>query len=354
MGLLSFIHNTPPSQPDQNLESPAPPTRSINASPKSALVVENDGCLSKFLSRCLKDEGYAIRTASSADEGLRLYRDFGPFNVVLINYCVPQRSGYGIDPLAPQTKGIELALAIREIDSSQGIIVTAFAFRTVAEVPRPPEAMHIPILVDCSVLQLRGSLEKIEVDRAIKALTSADLLRLRQFAKLLVRGVGRAARGRDWEDLLEEALYRTLIGASDTQNGRHWNRKVPFVQHLAGAIKSIASVWKRQFRENETYLVSELAVYDSEGQEQSPIDNVSSSCVPADRRLVEKSEEERVFALFGDDASASQVLRGIVDGLKKNDIKLAYGLDEKKYLAAMRRIRGKLAGRKRGGNDNGR
>ena len=76
--------------------------------------------------------------------------------------------------------------------------------------------------------------------------------------------------------------------------------------------------------------------------------------MPADRRLVEKNEEERVFALLRDDASASQVLQGIIDGLKKNDIKLAYGLDEKSYLAAVRRIRGKLLGRKRGGNDNGR
>jgi len=213
MGLLSFIHNTPSSQPDQNLEPPAPPTRSINASPKSALVVENDGCLSKFLSRCLKDEGYAIRTASSTEEGLRLYRDFRPFNVVLINYCIPQRKGYGIDPLVPQTRGIDLALAIRHIDSSQGIIIAALAFRTAPEVPRPPEAMHIPLLVDLGGATLRGLLEKIEVDRAIKALTSTDLLRLRQFAKLLVHGLGRATRGRDWEDLLEEAMYRTLIGA---------------------------------------------------------------------------------------------------------------------------------------------
>lgn len=344
--LLSFIENTPPGQPHESPEPSLPPTRSINASPKSALLVENDECLLNFLRRWLKDEGYAVRIASGSEEGLRLYRDFGPFNVVLINYCIPKCKGYGIDPLVPQTKGIELALAIRDIDSSQGVIVAALAFRTASEVPRPAEAMHIPLLVDFGGGQLRGLLEKIEVDRAIKALTSADLLRLRQFAKLLVQGVGRAARGRDWEDLFEEALYRTLIGARDTQNGRHWNRKVPFVQHLAGAIRSIASVWKRQFSEKEPYLMSELAVYDAEGQEHSPIDNATSSCVPADRRLIEKSEEERVFALLRDDAIASQVLKGIIDGLKKNEIKLAYGLDEKKYLGAMRRIRVKLVGRK--------
>src|SRR5215470_7280282 len=41
------------------------------------------------------------------------------------------------------------------------------------EVPRPPEAIHIPILLDANIYPLRGLLDKIEIDRAIKALTSS-------------------------------------------------------------------------------------------------------------------------------------------------------------------------------------
>jgi hypothetical protein len=96
--------------------------------------------------------------------------------------------------------------------------------------------MQIPVLIDSNIYQLRGQLERIEIDRAIKTLTSSDLLRLQRFAKFRVRGLGRAASGRDWEDLLGEALYRTLKGTDDTQNGRHWNRKVPFVQHVSGEL----------------------------------------------------------------------------------------------------------------------
>jgi CheY-like chemotaxis protein len=209
--------------------------------------------LSSFLRRYLDEEGYAIPTARSCAEAFRLYRDFGPFNVVLINYHVPERNGLQIDPLESQTNGIELALAIRALDPIQGIIVAANSFRNASEVPRPHEAMDIPLLVDLSIYQLRPLLEKIEVERAINALTSADSLRLEQFAKSLIRVPGRSAGGRDWEDLLAEALYRSLIGAGDPQNGRHWNRKVPFVQHLAGAMRSIASVWKHQCREKQTY-----------------------------------------------------------------------------------------------------
>jgi CheY-like chemotaxis protein len=348
--LLSFIDNTPPRQTTETAEPYLPP-RAIAGSPKSALLVEDDGVLSPFLKRRLKGEGYSVRTASNAEEGLRLYRDIGPFNVVVINYCVPRYKDHGIDPLAPQTNGIELAIAIRDIDPTQSIILAAFAFRTAAEVLRPPEVMDIPVLLDCSAFQLRSVLEKVEIDLAIKTLSTADLTRLRNVAILLIRGLGRAARGRDWEDLLDEAQCRTLIGAGNSQNGRHWNRNVPFVQHLAGAMKSIASLWRRQFREYEGYLVSELTVCDEEGQERSPIDSIPSDCTPADRRLIDKSEEERVFALFRDDEYATCILRGIVDGLQKHEIKLAYGLDEKKYAATMRRLRVRLMGRESKGQE---
>lgn len=341
--LLSF--NTPPPCPPPECPEPhSPPTRSINAASKAALLVESDEGLLNFLKRCLKDEGYAVRTASSSEEGLRLYRDCAPFNVVFIDYCVPERDGFGIDYLAQQTKGIELAMAIRTIDPSQGIIIAAFAYQSAEEVFRPPELMHIPLLIDFSIFQLRSLLEKIEVDRAIKALTSSELLRLQKFAKFRLRGLGRAARGRDWEDLLEEALYRTLIGAQDAQNGRHWNKKVNFVQHLAWVISSIANVWKRQFKEKDTYLISELLIHDAEGQEYSPLDNVAATHASADQHLIEKGEQERVLGIFKDDPEATQLLHGLMDGLKKNEIMSIYGLDEKRYVAAQRRIRLELVG----------
>ena len=345
--LLSFIDSTPSNSPHGDLEPSLPPTRGINGSPKSALIVEDDAVLSGFLKRCLNDRGYSVRTASNSGEGLRLYRDFGPFNVVLINYYIPERKGLCIDPLAPQTKGVELALAIRNIDSSQGVILAAFAFRTAAEVQRPQEAMNIPVLLDHS--SLKELLEKIEIDLAIKILSSGDLGRLQQIGNLLLRNIGRAARGRDWEDLLSEAVCRTLIGAEDTQNGRHWNRNVPFVQHLAGAMKSIASLWKRQFREQETYSVSELTTYDAEGQRHSPLDNACSLIAPADQHLIERDEEDRILAMFSDDPDAALVLNGWMDGLSKSEIMLKGGLEAKKYAAIRKRIRLKLlAGTKRG------
>lgn len=352
--LLSFIDTRPEFEipnPPNPPEPPLSPTKSINAAPKSALLVENDTSLLNLLKRSFKDEGYVVRTAANSEEGLRLYRDCAPFNVVLIDYCVPPSNEGEIDHCALlQTNAIALAMTIRELNPSQGMIIAAFDYRNASEVPRPSELMHIPLLIDISNFQLRSLLEKIEVDRAIESLTSPELLRLQQFADFRVRGLGRAARGRTCEDLLHEALLRTLIGAEDTRQGRHWNKDVDFVMHLTGAMRSISSCWKRQFTEKEAYLISELPIHDAEGQEQSPLDNVASGHTAADQCLIEKDEEDRVLAIFKDDPEAIQVLRGLLDGLKKNEIMLRYGLGEKQYAAAARRIRVKLLGPRNGGS----
>jgi CheY-like chemotaxis protein len=325
-------------------------TRPQFASPKSALLVENDESLLIFLRTSLTKEGYVVRTAANREEGLCVYRDFAPFNVVLIDYYVPASNGAKIDHWAlPQTSGTALAMDIREMNSSQKMIIAAFDYQNAGQVPRPPELMHIPLLIDSRNFQLPRLLEKIEVERAIEALTPSDLLRLQRSADYRVQGLGRAARGRTGEDLLMEAQLRTLIGAGATREGRHWNKHVDFVWHLMGAMRSIASCWKRQFKEeDEPFLISEFQIHDTEGRDHSPIDNVASGDATADQLLIEKDEEVRLLTMFKDDTEGTQVLQGWLDGLTKDEIVLKYGLN-KQYAAVVKRIL-KLLGRRNGGS----
>jgi CheY-like chemotaxis protein len=348
--LLPNIASTTPGQfvPYTESTSPStPPTTSINASSRSALLVESDESLLKVLRSFLKETGYTVRSASNAEEGLRLYRDLR-FNVVLIDYYIPERGGIEppIDYCSKQTAGTDLAKTILNIDSCQGIIFVASDFQNAADVPRPPELKQIPVVVEISLPRLRIALEAIEVVRAVRTLTVPEQLRLQQIAKLWVRGIGRAAGGRDWQDLFQEAMFRTLLGAADTKKGRHWNKKVDLVRHLAEAMRSIANSWKRQFgQEENTFLSSELQTCDSEGEEYSPLDNVASAHMLADDRLIESAEEDRILATLRDDTDASRVLEGWMDGLKKSEILLNYGFDEKRYAAVVRRMRMKLLGR---------
>ena len=371
--LLPFINTRPqfeiasPSAPPNPPAPPFPPSKDVKASPRKALLVENDASLLNILRASLKNEGYEVNAAANSEEGLRLYQDCAPFNVVVIDYYVPQQNGDLIDCLAQQTKGTALASEILKSNPSQGIIIAAFDYRNAGEIKLEGELKHIPLLLDTSNSQLRRVLEIIEVHRAMDALTPAELLRLQTFADYRIRGLGRAARGRTGEDLLRHAMMRTLIGAGSTRDGRHWNKHVDLVWHLTGAMRGISSNWNREFKENEKqpyrmkepHLMSELLKCDADGQEFSPLYNreagrISSSGswepdVLTDERLIEKDEENRVLAKVKDDNQATQVLHGLLEGLKKKDIMSQFDLSEKQYAAVVKRILRRL-GRENGGS----
>src|SRR5579864_5005373 len=169
--LLPYIATTTPDQFVAHTESSSrstPPTTSINASSRSALLVESDKSLLETLRRYLNDMNYTVRTASNTEEALRLYRDFGQFNVVLIDYYIPEHEGIEAqtDCCLTQTAGTDLAKTILNIDPCQGMIFVASDFQNATDVPRPPELKTIPVLVDISFPRLRMALEAIEVVRA--------------------------------------------------------------------------------------------------------------------------------------------------------------------------------------------
>ena len=340
----------------------APPShetpKSINDCPNSALVVEPYDSLVDFFIRCLRERGYTIRTARDGEEGLRLYRDCSPFSVVFIDYFVPRTADSCIDFLDSQTHWAELVRSIREINRSQSIIVAAFAYRNEDEVPRPSELSAIPLLTDTSDFRLQKLLEKVEVERAVDALTQAELLQLKKYAASRIQIIGRAARGRTGEDLLNEALLRTLIGTLPNGEGRHWNKKVNFFRHLDGAMRSISSYWTRKFDQREAYLEAEiLPKAGTEEREFSPLENVASGQTSADQALLANEQKDRILALFKNDFEATAVLRGLADGVKKNEIKQQQCLSEWQWQAILRRIRLRVLRAKEGfneGRQNGR
>jgi CheY-like chemotaxis protein len=345
-----MAHLSPSSCGTATFDSPCLPKHaetpsSITSSRRSALVVENHDCLMKYFLRILKDKGYAVRTAGNAEEGLRLYGECGPFNVVLINYWLSPKSEVFIDHGIGQTSGVQFAMAIRDISSSQKMILAAFDYQNEEDIIRPRELNDVQLLIDTRDFQLRKLLDRIEVERAIETLTTAQLLRLRKFADFRVRGLGRAARGRTGEDLLGDALRSTLEGTRQNGEGRRWNRDVDFVTHLAGAMRSISTGWKRKFE--EVFLASDVVVYDIEGRETSPLDDVPSSQATPDQCLIEIEDERRIIAMFANDLHAILVLRGIFGDMEKREIVQRLGLTEKQYAAAVKRIRLKLYGRER-------
>src|SRR2546421_2910173 len=329
MAHLSSSCGTATFQPASLPNPESPRGQSITTCRRSALVIENDFPLTKYFLRILKEKGFAARTADTADEGLRLYRECGPFTVLLVNYCVPG--------------GVQLAITIREYNPSQRMIIAAFDYRNEEEVIRPRELADAQLLID--ICNFQRQLERIKIDREIEQLTKPDLLRLRGSAEFRVRCLGRAACGMTGSDLLSEALRSTLEGTRRNREGRRWNTNVDFVTHLMGAMRSIASSFQRRF--DDVFLESEVLVCDIEGHKSSPFNNVPSNEPTADQWLIQMEEEKRITGLFANDPDAILVLRGIFDGAKRGEIMQKYGLIEKQYTAAVKLIRLKLFGRRK-------
>jgi len=74
------------------------------------------------------------------------------------------------------------------------------------------------------------------VAAALRDLSSAHLLRLRQIARMRSAGLV----GVEWEDLLQEAFSRILAGT------RRWPVEVPIVAFIAQLMRSLASEHHRQ------------------------------------------------------------------------------------------------------------
>jgi len=176
-----------------------------------------------------------------------------------------------------------------------------------------------------------------EIRTAIHSLTKAELLRLEKFARWRIRGLGRARGGRDWEDLLGEALTATL-----DDDHRRWNKSVSFVQHLLGAVRSISDAWKKKFDPDEAHLESEITRASSEREAPSLLSEVPSTTPDPERILTAKQEVEDIEQLFEEDSLVLDVIGGLRSEMTGPDIQKALGISQTEYETHVRRMRRKI------------
>jgi len=97
---------------------------------KSILIIEEDYQVRELFVRLMMAMDFAVVTASTANESLSLYREFGPFNVVMMSYSI----------------GVELAMNIRKRCPSPNMIITT-TYPSEEDVVRPSELGNVPILL---------------------------------------------------------------------------------------------------------------------------------------------------------------------------------------------------------------
>ncbi len=187
-----------------------------------------------------------------------------------------------------------------------------------------------------------------EVIAALDALTDGQLKALKQYARWRIRGLGRASLGRNFEDLLQEAIKATLAGE------RHWNKAIgDFFGHLVWAMRSISSNWLRKFDEGEPYLESEVVYNTPENKEANPLFNVASPLQDGRRVSAAKAHLEHIEKLVSDSnrSLAALIIDGWREGLTGPEIKAILGISQNELETEIKWLRRTaLTDRKQGSN----
>jgi RNA polymerase sigma-70 factor (ECF subfamily) len=160
---------------------------------------------------------------------------------------------------------------------------------------------------------------------AIRALSDADLVRLKALARLWSR---KLPAGHGWAEVLHEAIARALDGS------RKWPPGVPLVNFLSGIMRSICDdqLWRAR-RERDVLVRCEdpddLCIWGEETRSSPDPERV----LAATQALV------AIHQLFAGDAAAMKIIEGLADGLSAREICAIYRMSERDYDTARKRMR---------------
>lgn len=180
---------------------------------------------------------------------------------------------------------------------------------------------QIPLLVDNRILR------PAQTAVALELLSSMDLLRLKALARLHARGLPPDVT---WEDLLQEALTRVLLGSRQRPEG------VAMVAFIAEIMRSLRSEhWRRVLRESAGHGTLRI---DHERDDSGDLVLPDPKPGP-ERTLIARQALLAIQRLFADDPIALKIITGLGEGLSAEQIRASAGLSRTNYDSARRRMR---------------
>jgi RNA polymerase sigma-70 factor (ECF subfamily) len=155
--------------------------------------------------------------------------------------------------------------------------------------------------------------------------TKMDLLRLKALARLYARGLPPDV---DWEDLLQEALTRVLVGT------RAVPEDVKPVAFIAGVMRSLRSEHRRRFLRSRRH----TADHPEPHAASRDVDVRDEAALP-ERILSARQELAQIQQLFADDPVVLGIIDGLAAGLEPEQIRSQLNLTSTAYDTARRRMR---------------
>jgi DNA-directed RNA polymerase specialized sigma24 family protein len=160
---------------------------------------------------------------------------------------------------------------------------------------------------------------------ALNLVSEMDFLRLKAIARLYSRGLPPDV---DWDDLLQEAFTRVLVGA------RVKPSEVAMVPFIAGIIRSLRSAHVRRALGG----TAEPVAVDDATEPGTELNLLDPAPGP-ERSLIAQQELDAVQHLFSNDPLALQIIKGLGDGMSAEQIRAAGKISKVDYDSARKRMR---------------
>jgi DNA-directed RNA polymerase specialized sigma24 family protein len=170
-------------------------------------------------------------------------------------------------------------------------------------------------------------LSEAEIRCEISSLTAGGRTRLIRIANYYGR-----ISFEEPDELVHEAICRVLEGK------RAWPRDLEKLGFLAGVIKSIAGD-RRRAQERTIPLDEESEVREAR---RGLMDYEGTEARKIRAKLDEKRIMMRIMTLFDDDPIAQQVVIGMVDGARGEELERASGLSPTEYESKRKKIRRRI------------
>ena len=179
---------------------------------------------------------------------------------------------------------------------------------------------------------IRKVASRHDVVDGLRGLTDADLRRLERIARVRALGLHEV----EWQDLLHDAVVRTLDGA------RQWPMDVGLVVFLRETMRSIASEhWRRRRIDS---IVPDARLRDPpEDADATVLESIVDPTADPERDAAAAEMIARIEEAFEGDLEALHVLWGMALGKSPSEIKDEGHMDARRYASTQRRIRRTLA-----------
>ncbi len=172
-----------------------------------------------------------------------------------------------------------------------------------------------------------------EVEAAIRALTPPQTQRLIRFAKYKATGLAGLGVGINAEDLLQEAVLRTLWGK------RKWRKEaVTIEKHLIGAIRSIANHARDEFNSLDGRPIAQNIDVGNSGS-GSTIAPLVSRLPDSERISAAHQKLEQIEQRFLGDEEVLLVIEGLSTEMNGPEIQRELSITQTQYETIMTRLR---------------